>query len=330
MHETQPLISVIIPVKNGDPWLDRTIPAILGQQLASPFEIIVIDSGSTDDSLTQLARYPVKIVSIDPAEFNHGATRNRGARLSKAEYVVMTVQDAEPADEHWLQNLLDGFTDETVAGVCGQQIVPHDPDKNPVDWFRPISPPGRRSYRFSDPAAFNALPAAEKRSICSWDNVNAMYRRDILLELPFPAVSFAEDALWAKAALLAGHTIVYNTAARVKHYHFETPDYIFKRTFTVSYHLFKYFGVSPSPMHNGVIELLRNTKLLLKEQGIGWADKWKWLRFNYRQRSAYNRSVKAFRAALAEGETTLETRHSDLCGLAPQAIKPPASTHKIL
>jgi rhamnosyltransferase len=329
MRETEPLISVIIPVKNGDAWLDRTIPAILGQKLASPFEIIVIDSGSTDNSLTLLAGYPVNIVSIDPTEFNHGGTRNRGARLSNAKYVVMTVQDAEPADEYWLQNLLAGFTDETVAGVCGQQIVPHDPDKNPVDWFRPLSAPGRRAYRFSDPADFNALPAAEKRSICSWDNVNAMYRRDILLELPFPAVSFAEDALWAKAALLAGHTIVYNTAARVKHYHFETPDYLFRRTFTVSYHLFNYFGVTPSPVDNGVIQLLRNIKLLLKEKRVGWTDKWKWLRFNYRQRTAYNRSVRAFRRALAEGESALERKHSDLCGLVPQAIKPPASTQKI-
>ena len=90
------LISVVIPVKNGDSWLNETIPAILNQQVNGAIEIIAIDSGSTDESLSILSKYPVTVVSIKPEDFNHGLTRNKGVSLAKGRFVVMTVQDAKP------------------------------------------------------------------------------------------------------------------------------------------------------------------------------------------------------------------------------------------
>ncbi len=285
-------------------------------------EIIVIDSGSVDNTLALLSSYPIRLISIDAGEFNHGDTRNLGVQVSNATYVVMTVQDAEATDEFWLQNLLDGFDEETVAGVCGQQIVPHDPDKNPVDWFRPISPPGRKKYQFTNPDDFNALPDREKQKICSWDNVNAMYRRETLIKLPFPRVDFAEDALWAKNALLAGYAIVYNNAAKVKHYHHETPEYAFKRSFAVFYHFFKMFNVRPVVPNNEPVNILRNGKLLLEEKKIRWMEKWKWLRFNYSHRRAVRHAAKAFYSALAKGESELDRNYAEYCNLPPQAIRP--------
>lgn len=322
------LVSVVIPVKNGDAWLDETIPAILRQQIPGGLEIIVVDSGSTDHTLSLLDKYPVLVHRISPEEFNHGATRNLGVNLAAGKYVVLTVQDALPTDENWLQHLLDGFDDEKVAGVCGQQIVPHDPEKNPVDWFRPISPPDKKKFFFDDPANFEALTPSEQRNICRWDDVNAMYRRDILLKLPFRVTGFAEDVLWARDALLAGYAIVYNTAARVEHYHFETPEFAFRRSFTVYYHMYKYFSARPSRMDNGPIMLLRNSKLLLKESRIGWPDKWKWLLFNYRQRKALNKAIDIFNEALAKGETELDSKHKEINQTPPQALKPGSIENK--
>lgn len=316
------LISIIIPVKNGDPWLEKTIPALLDQTLASRSEIIVIDSGSTDTTLSILAKYPVQVVRIPPNEFNHGETRNLGLQKAAGKFVVMTVQDAEPANEHWLQHLLDGFSDDKVAGVCGQQIVPHDTDKNPIAWFRPIGPPSVKKYSFSSAAEFDALDAYEKKGICRWDNVTAMYRRDVLLKIPFQHTSFAEDALWARDALKAGYTIVYNSAARVKHYHHESPDYAFRRSFTVNYHFYRFFGVRPSPVDNGLLMQLRIIKLLLSEKEIRWRDKWKWLWFNYQYRKVQNASVTAFTTALSHGQAELDLEHARICKTPPQAVKP--------
>lgn len=322
MSEITPLISIVIPVKNGAGWLNNTIPAMLKQTLASKTEIIVIDSGSTDDTLSILSNYPVNVIEIEPASFNHGAVRNLGAEKARGTYVVMTVQDAEPADEFWLEHLLDGFDDDKVAGVCGQQIVPHDLDKNPVDWFRPVSPPAKTKHYFADRAKFTALPGPEKKAICSWDDVTAMYRRDILLKNPFPVVSFAEDALWARDALSRGFAIVYNTAAKVKHYHFETPDFTFRRNFTLHYHFYKFFGVKPAWNRNELLGILKNAKLLLMESRLGWKQKWKWLVFNYKQRQAVKRSIEVFNQALARGESELDKIHEELTSIPPQAAMP--------
>ncbi len=243
--EPEILISVVIPVKNGDHWLGETIPAILNQQVNGAIEIIAVDSGSTDKSLSILSSYPVTIIQINPEEFDHGLTRNLGARNAKGKFIVMTVQDAKPLSSLWLQELLNGFIDETVAGVCGQQMVTHDIDKNPVEWYRPISKPKLRKYQFSNKADFLNLSPEEQLAICRWDDVNAMYRAEILKQLPFRKTDFAEDVLWAKDALLAGHSIVYNPKAQVSHYHYEDYDYAFKRNFIVQYHFYKYFGVLP-------------------------------------------------------------------------------------
>jgi rhamnosyltransferase len=316
------LISVILPVKNGDYWLEGVLDGLVKQTLFDRSEVIVIDSGSTDRTLEIVRRFPVRLVQIAPGEFNHGSTRNAGVRLARGEYVVMTVQDAKAADESWLQKLLDGFDTPDVAGVCGQQIVPHDPDKNPAEWFRPVSPPTVTKYRFPAAADFDRLSPEEKRRVCGWDNVNAMYRKDLLLRVPFRAVSFAEDALWAKDALLSGYSIVYNTAARVLHYHFETPDFAFRRYFTVSYHFYRIFGLRPSPAGGGLLPMLRCARLLLKAEDIPLKDKYKWFLYNYRWSKAINRSVKIFNRALSAGAKELDSVHADICGIPPQAVKP--------
>ena len=324
------LISIVIPVKNGDYWLEDLLGNLERQTLFHRSEIIVIDSGSTDRSLEIVRRHPARLVTIPPEEFNHGATRNFGVQLARGRYVVMTVQDAIPVDDGWLQTLLDGFGQDgaagfdggQVAGVCGQQIVPHDPDKNPVEWFRPVSAPEKRTYHFPDKASFARLNPLEKRRICGWDNVNAMYDRDILLRMPFRPLAFAEDGMWAKDALEAGYAIVYQPAARVNHYHYEPPDYAFRRHFTVSYHFYRIFALKPSAAGSTVRPLLSNARLLWRERRLGWKDKWKWLLYNYRWRKAVRRSVRVFNAALRNGEDSLDAMHGRICGAPPQAIKP--------
>lgn len=315
-------VSIVIPVKNGDYWLEQTLTALLSQELDKPFEIIVIDSGSTDASLDIIKRHPVQLIQIDPKSFNHGTTRNLGVQAAKGEYVVMTVQDARPADNQWLKNLLAGFDEGSVAGVCGQQIVAHDLDKNPIEWFRPISPPGIVKYHFPDFKEFEKLPPDKKRQICGWDNVTSIYRTRALLDVPFRETSFAEDALWAMDALKKGYKIVYNTAARVYHYHIEEPQYTVRRAFTVFYHFYKYFEYKPGSINNGALQKLRDIKLLLTEKKLTLSDKWKWYRYNQVVRKKLNEAVTIFHNSLADSEDALTAMHNQLCSKIPQANKP--------
>lgn len=321
---SSPLISIVIPVKNGAPWLEKLFQAILRQTMADRTEIIVVDSGSKDETLAIVGQYPVRLLSIDPASFDHGLTRQLGAEAAQGEYIVMTVQDALPADDHWLEKLVGGFENEKVAGVCGQQVVPHDPAMNPIQWFRPISAADRFIYSFPNPSSFLSLPPDTRRSVCGWDDVNAMYRRDVLRKVPFRKTTFGEDAQWAQDALLQGYTIVYNYEARVYHYHHEDPAFCFKRTFTELYYSYRLFGAKPAEKP-WLRPMLSAVKILIKERSIGFSKKFHWLRYNYGLNSAYRRAVREFNSSLANGESFLDSRHSQLCGIAPQAPKPIAS-----
>jgi len=319
-----PLISIVVPVKNGAPWLEKLFQAILRQTMAGRTEIIVVDSGSQDETLAIVGRYPVRLLSIDPASFDHGLTRQLGADAALGDYIVMTVQDALPADDRWLEKLLAGFENEKIAAVCGQQVVPHDPTMNPVQWFRPVSAADRFTYSFPDPGSFLSLPPGTKRAVCGWDDVNAMYRREALRKVPFRKTTFGEDAQWARDALLQGLTIVYNYEARVYHYHHESPAYCFKRTFTELYYSYRLFDLKPAEKP-WLRPMLSAVKILMKERSIGFLQKFRWLRYNYGLNSAYRRAVRDFNSSLEKGDSFLDSRHAQLCGVAPQALKPIAS-----
>jgi len=315
------LISVVIPVMNGDHWLGDTIPAILNQQVKGSIEIITIDSGSTDKTLSILSSYPVRLIQIKQEEFNHGLTRNLGAWNAKGKFIVMTVQDARPLSPLWLQELLNGFTDETVASVCGQQVVTHDLDKNPAEWYGPISKPELRKYHFPDKEVFLGLSPAEQLAICRWDDVNAMYRSEILMQLPFRQTDFAEDVLWAKDALMAGQAIVYNPFAQVAHYHHEDYGYAFRRNFIVQYHFYKYFGVVPKK-YIPLRRYLSIVKLLLKEKRISYIDKIKWLKYNYQSlRAIANSNTLILETLTNKGEKQLDEVYRKAENKIPQALK---------
>jgi rhamnosyltransferase len=314
------MISVVIPVKNGAATLDATLKGIFGQTLREHLEVIVIDSGSTDATLELVARYPVRLHEIPPAEFNHGATRNLGVHLARGEFVVMTVQDAAPADDQWLEKMLRHFDDPRVAGVCGKQITPHDPDKNPMQWHRPTSPGVAEKRYFADPVVFMTLPSSEKLSQSAWDDVTAIYRRSVLLTIPFRPVMFAEDWVWAHDALTAGLALVHEPEAMVWHYHHQTFAFRFRRQVTIYYHQEAFWGAMLGP-DCWWRKVGQSTWHLLKKGPLRTNRRWHWVWCNLILFSAEQASYRLCRLVLALGGIpALERFHQYVCKTPPQAV----------
>ena len=293
----------------------------MSQTLYHQSEIIVIDSGSTDRSIDIINRYPVRLIQIPPAEFNHGDTRNLGARAARGKYIVMTVQDAVPATDQWLQHFVDGFENEKVVGLCGQQVVPHELDKNPVLWFRPVSAPRNTFYHYNTPEDFLRLNISEQRELVGWDNVTSAYRREILLQFPFPRIDFAEDIFWAREMLLKGYTLGHIDEARVFHYHHYKPEFILPRYFSVYYFEHKAFGLNPEPVRSVLRKMLSAARILLRESAVSWPEKYKWLMYNIRYWLALRKTIRTFNNALIKGDSFLDDRYRQICKKAPQALK---------
>jgi rhamnosyltransferase len=276
----------------------RTLPTFIEgvkkQTLFKDLEVVVVDSASTDGSIEFLSQFNfVTVVSIDPKTFNHGATRNLGVGHTQGEFVVMTVQDATPVNEFWLEQMVSHFEDEEVMGVCGQQVVPHHNDKNPHEWFRPQSQPKAKKIHFKSKQEFLKLSPKEQRACCGWDDVNAMYRKQALLDLPFQPLVFGEDMLWAKKALEKGYALVYDMSARVFHYHFQFPQYTYKRILIAKFFIFKCFNYLDTRTHN------HKSYALVVYRNFKWRCAPKWIFHNFKiisnHRKATNTLIKAIK-----------------------------------
>jgi len=317
-----PKISVVIPVKNEEKRISACLEGILSQ-VVPVYEIIVIDSGSSDSTQAIASSYPsVRVIGIQPEQFNHGDTRNLGVELARGEYILFTVGDAWAFDEQWTKNLLAGFTDATVAGVCGLQVVSHDKDTNPLEWYRPVSSnPKMTKYQYNGSKEFDASPPEEKRVSCGWDNVTAMYRRDVLQEIPFKNIVYGEDIYWAIDAYKAGFSLVYNPLARVYHFHQESYETTLKRTISVSYLRYCALGIAPDKMKIGQ-RYLRVGYRLFREKNLSWKDTLFWIKYNVDLISAIAKGVKYFESArLTEKSDAIELLHKKYCGTPPVPLK---------
>ena len=206
-----PEASVVIPTFEAGPGFDELLKCLFSQRTNFGYEVLVIDSGSTDGTVEIAERYGASVHRIDPAEFDHGATRNLGASLTSGRYVAFLVQDALPVDDGWLAAMVDVLdADGTVAGVYGRQIPRRD--SGPLtralmrDW--PTSGRERREQFAGGPESYGALSPATRRSLAAFDNVNSCVRRSVWESLPFEQTHFGEDLRWGKAVVEAGYTLV--------------------------------------------------------------------------------------------------------------------------
>ena len=86
--------SVIIPTKNPGDIFHEVLTMVLSQETDFPYEILVIDSGSTDGTIAYIKQHPtVRLHQIEPLEFGHGKTRNQAIAMTSGEFIAMLTHD---------------------------------------------------------------------------------------------------------------------------------------------------------------------------------------------------------------------------------------------
>lgn len=215
-------ISVIILCKNEKEFIGSTLNMVFAQSIDKKFEVIIIDSGSRDDTLEIARRYPVRIVQVNPKHFGHAKTRNYGVLLSKGEYIVFLNADAVPINAYWLKNLINNFNnDEDIAGVYSR-IYPRQ-NCNPLRSWEIL----KDTYYFDKKVKFigssdkyNKLNIEDKRRLISFHTISCAIKKDILIKHPFNEnINFGEDLEWSKRMLEGGFKIVYESNSKVLHSH---------------------------------------------------------------------------------------------------------------
>ncbi|TIC78508.1 glycosyltransferase family 2 protein [Crenobacter intestini] len=239
------LVTVVIPTKNGGLHLDRVLSSVYSQQTPWKFEVLVVDSGSTDETLSIVRRYSqLRLIQIEPAEFGHGKTRNLAVAASKGEYVAMITQDALPASPSWLAELLKPMlADDRVAGVFGRHIAyPESSVFTKYELEQHFASFTRYPVIELDDRQRYASDEGYRQLLYFFSDNNALLRRAVWEQIPYPEVDFAEDQAWARKMLEAGYRKAYAHDATVYHSHEYGLWERLQRSFDESYALHRLFG----------------------------------------------------------------------------------------
>ncbi len=213
---TAPAVSIIMRSFN-EGWALRDTLSALKAQDRTAWELIVIDSGSTDGSQDLIrAAQPAHFIQITPAEYNPSRVMNHGMRLARSEFGIFLNADATPQGPHWLGPLAAALEDPRVAACFGRQIP--RPDCQAVfacDYERCFGP---------------------ERESARWDHffsmVSSGLRRDVWAKRGFREdLQYAEDDEYTRWCKTHGYAIAYVPESVVMHSHNYTPAQAYKRAF---------------------------------------------------------------------------------------------------
>jgi rhamnosyltransferase len=231
-----PKVSIVVLTHNGGPVCRETVAALLLQEARFCFEVIVVDTASSDGTPEAIQRLfgepatnpqgiPLRLYHITKAEFGHGRTRNFGGGVAKGSILVFLSQDATPVGNGWLETLTAAFADECTYGAFCRQVARREASL-PERFILESTYPAASSMRDRDSLKnFNA-------GYILFSNAASAMRRDALLKYPFAEdLMMCEDQHWAVSVLSAGYKVAYVAGAQVAHSHLYSLRSLFSRNF---------------------------------------------------------------------------------------------------
>ncbi len=200
MSDKKPLVSIIIPVLNGEKFIREAITSSLEQTYPN-LEIIVIDDGSTDDTFLILRDYEadnkIKLLFHD-GHRNLGVSRSRKLGIDKAEGKFIALLDADdvyvPTKISTQVDILSQYSSVVLCHTNVDFIGQTEDFPRDQDYFRLSD----KTYEYSYPAQDFFL---QRQPIC---NSTTIVRTDVLRKLPFSSPQLFQYEDWLMC-ILAGY-----------------------------------------------------------------------------------------------------------------------------
>ena len=269
-------IDIIIPTYKPNEELAELIHR-LQKQTITPNKIILMN---TEESLIQpfleksriLEQYGnIELHHISLREFDHGKTRHEGVQYSQAPFFLCMTQDALPADEKMVEELMDMLVKEKVAAAYARQL-PRKGSSILEEYTRGFNYPEESRVK----SQTDIKELGIKAYFCS--NVCAAYNRQTydLLGGFLRKTIFNEDMIYAAKAIQQGYQIVYQARARVIHSHSYTGWQQFTRNFDL--------GVSQADhpeIFDHVPSEKEGKKLIKGMAGFLWRERKIWWMFPF-------------------------------------------------
>jgi rhamnosyltransferase len=211
-----PEVSIVMRSFN-EAWALRDTLVMLHRQVGPSWELIVIDSGSTDGSVEIIRDFkPAHFVQIASRDYVPGRVMNHGMRLARANTVLFLNADATPANQNWLQPLACGLQAPNVAAVFGRQIP---------------RPDCRAVFANDYERCFG-----DRRESAQWDHffsmVSSGLRKDIWSRRGFlENLQYAEDDEYTRWAKANEYEVIYCPESVAVHSHNYSAQQAYKRAY---------------------------------------------------------------------------------------------------
>lgn len=243
--------TIFIPTYNGEVYLPDLLKAVFKQKVPFDYEVLIIDSGSTDGTLDIIKKFPeVKLRQIPNSEYGHGKTRNLAAQMANGEFMVYLSQDAVPANNRWLEYMIEPFLiSDNVYCVFGQQVPRPFCDattkREVVYAFRPLG--NEQSIMIQRKKSLVTGEVAEPY-LTFFSDVNSAVRRDYLLNrISYRDVRYSEDQFLGKDVLDAGYFKAYAPLGVVSHSNEYRLKEYFYRKYDENLGIYESLGILPPP-----------------------------------------------------------------------------------
>ena len=221
-------VSVVIPTYNAGDSFPLLLDLLKKQEDVFGIELVIVDSGSSDDTVAIAESYGAKVVHITQSEFSHSYARNLGAQSASGKYVLFMTQDAMPGNTVWIRDMAQPILhDLAVAVSCREEprkdcdllgrfsIWQHSKYMGILEQDRLLKMPQSADY-----------DSLRKNS--QLNDVACLIRRDVFLQFNYKG-DYAEDLDIGLRMIKAGYRLALLANAPVIHSHTRPAFYYLKR-----------------------------------------------------------------------------------------------------
>lgn len=262
-------VSVVIPTLNAGVEFSFLLRKLKAQQGVRAIEIVIVDSGSTDDTVEVAHEAGCTVMEIPPHDFSHSYARNTGAAAASGDYLLFMVQDAYPIGRYWVYGMLRYLLDHASKNLAAVSCAEFSRSDSDMMYDSIIN----THYRFLGCLEYDRIGEYQGddhlslRSHGQLSDVSCLIGKELFNRYLYRG-DYAEDLDLGIRLIKDGHRVAMLASVKTVHSHNRPAYYYLKRSFVDVIFLVRLFDDFTYPRIDsprGLVAGIASTAALLSD-----------------------------------------------------------------